>query len=305
MYHVTLSSGIRRSITLGGLLLAQLLGWVGCASVNHSDAQSFSMAVTAARAQTKTAFDAVSALTRENAINFIAKQSELRENDFVTVPNAAAMSAWSEVTGTVETYAKHLAELTSGAPRQEIEDSLQQLAKQFNTTADSLKSKAGIDGVQAVSANSAGGFTAIAGALVQAHAAKEAKEIATAVDPHLRKILLALADLLGSDLNAPGLRLTVRANWDQLISEKKEAFKKETPEKRGPIIIAFVDMLAKRDVQDEQLVALRRTLLSLADAHTALAQGKSQNLASALDFIVAELKHARDLQDQFTKAFKS
>src|SRR5687767_13822141 len=106
MYHVTLFPRIRRSITLGGLLLAQLLGLVGCVSVNHSDAQSFSTAVTAARAQTKTAFDAVTVLTRENAINFIAEKSELKEEDFVTVPDAAAMSAWSEVTGTVEAYAK-------------------------------------------------------------------------------------------------------------------------------------------------------------------------------------------------------
>jgi hypothetical protein len=63
----------------------------------------------------------------------------------------------------------------------------------------------------------------------------------------------------------------------------------------------FIDLLKKRDAQDELLAALRRSYLALAEAHTALAKGRATDLGSAIDIVAAELKRARDLQDQFTK----
>jgi hypothetical protein len=62
----------------------------------------------------------------------------------------------------------------------------------------------------------------------------------------------------------------------------------------------YIKLLSKRDAQDELLAGLRGTYLALADAHTALAAGRQADLAGAIDFVTAELKHARDLRDQFS-----
>ena len=287
------------------LALGLLLFTTGCTTVDHGGAQAFSTGVTAARAQTKTAFDAVVTLTRASAVDYAVTQDRLKDEYLKETPDAAAIAAWNEALDPIESYAQRLSSLTAPDAAKGVEDSVGALAAQFNTTATK------IDQPGKITAGTASAFAEVASALLRARGEKEALGVAAKTDESIRKVLTALADVIGKDNTTPGLRATVRANWEQQLGDLKAKFadvgssgttdKAALAERRRPIVTDYIDRLNKRDAQDELLAALRRTYLTLADAHTALAKGHSTDLGGAIDYITAELKHARDLQDQFTK----
>ena len=285
------------------LALGLLAFTTGCPTLDRGGAQTFSTGVTAARAQTKTTFDAVVGLTRTSSIEYAVKQDKLTEEELVAVPNSEAVAAWNEALDPVESYAQHLASLVTADSAKGVEDSVGKLAAQFNTTSADLKSKTNLGDAGQIAAGPASVFAEVASALLRMHAQKEAVAVAAQTDPEIRKVFTVLADAIGADQTGPGLRATVRANWAQRLAEQQVKFLKAgTPDARRPVVNDYIDLLNKRDAQDELLAALRRTYLTLADAHTALAKGQATDLGSAIDFVKAESKHARDLQDQFTKS---
>jgi hypothetical protein len=290
------SCGLAAGLLAAGLMLFS----AGCTTVDHGGAQAFSTGVTAARAQTKTAFDAIAELTRDGAIDYAAAQEHLTEDALVEVPNAAAVAAWNAALDPIEAYAQDLSSLTSADSAKDVENSLGSLAAQFNATSADLRGASGGGGGQ-VTAGQAAAFTEMASALLRAHAQKEAMKVAAQTDPEVRRVFTALAEAIGADDTGPGLRSTVRANWDlQAGALKAEFLRAETPDRRRPVVREYIKLLSKRDAQDELLAGLRGTYLALADAHTALAAGRQADLAGAIDFVSAELKHARDLRDQFS-----
>ena len=281
--------------------LGLLLFTTGCPTIDRAGALSFSTGVTAARAQTKTAFDAVSAMTRDSAVDYAVTQDHLTEEALVAAPNTAAVAAWDEALDPIESYAQHLSSLVS-ADAKSTEDAIGGLAKQFDDTSKNLKDKTNLGDAGQIAAGPASVIAEVVGALERARAQKEAAGVAKVTDPKIRAVFTALADALGTDHATPGLRATVWANWEQRLGADKVAFLRAgTPDKRRLIVKDYVDLLNKRDAQDTVLAALRGTYLKLADAHTALAKGQTADLGAAINYITAELKHARDLQDQFTK----
>lgn len=290
-------------LTPRALTIGILLSVAGCATtIDRGGAQAFSTGVIAARAQTKTAFDTVVTLTRETALDFAITQERLSEESLEAVPNAAAVAAWNGVFDPIEAYAQRLSSLIAADSTKSVEDSIGALAKQFNTTSDKVKDNTGFGNAGQITAGSASVFAEVASALLRARAEKEAMGVASKTDPAIRLMFTALAEAIGKDNISPGLRATVRANWNQRVGEQKVKFLEAgTPDKRRPVVKDYIELLNKRDAQDELLAALRRTYLSLADAHSALATGHTSDLGGAIDFISAELKHARELKDQFTK----
>jgi anion-transporting ArsA/GET3 family ATPase len=97
------------------MALGLLAFTTGCPTVDRGGAQTFSTGVTAARARTKTTFDAVVGLTRTSAIEYAVKQDRLTEEELVAVPNSEAVAAWNEALDPVESYAQHLASLVADA----------------------------------------------------------------------------------------------------------------------------------------------------------------------------------------------
>jgi hypothetical protein len=290
-----------RRLLVGGCVPILLLIATGCTTINPTSATAFSTGITAARAQTKTAFDTVVSLSRSSSVDYASNQPSLNEEMLVSVPNAAAVAAWDEVLDPVEHYAQHLSSLASGGASTGTEDAMGSLAKQFNTTSSDLKSNTGVGNATQITTGPASALAAVAGALERARAVKQASEVAKATDNEIRGIFTALADAIGLSASS-GLRGTVRANWNQqLIMITQDFLNAGSPEKRKPIVEKYVDLLNRRDAQDEQLAALRRTYLALADAHSALAKGNETDLRGAITFITSELKHARDLQAQFAK----
>jgi hypothetical protein len=257
--------------------------------------------VTAARAQTRTAFEAVASLTRAAAIDYAAGQPSLNEDMLVATPNAAAVAAWNGLFDPIEAYAAHLSGLASGGAAGRVETALGGLAQQFNTTSSHLEKAAAVGSGGQIAAGPASALADIAGALLRARGAKEASEIALGVDPQIRAFFAALAGAIGADATS-GLRGTVWSNWNQrLIVITQEFLDAGTAEKRKPVVEKYVALVEKRAAQDEQLASLRGTYLALADAHSALARQNQDELRAAIDFIGGELKHARELQAEFQK----
>jgi len=288
-------------LLIGVSVLPLLCLTVSCATANQTSATAFSTGVTAARAQTQTAFDAIVTTMRAASIDYASKQPMLNEGTVVSVPNAEAVAAWNGVLGPIEHYAQHLSALASGGAATGTEDAIGALAGEFNTVSSSLKSQGGLGKAGQVAVGPASALAAVAGALERARALKQVNELAKATNGEIRGMLTALADAIGAS-PATGLRGTVRASWDDQLIQITEDFQRAgSPAQRVPAVRDFVDTLSKRDAQDAQLASLRSSYLALADAHSAIAKGNEGEVRGALDFIMGELKHARDLQAQFAK----
>jgi len=277
-----------------------LLAVTGCTTIDPASAQAFSTGVTAARAQTRTAFDTMSALSREAAIDYAITQNHLSEEALVSVPSRAAVDAWSDALAPFEQYAQHLAIVVSSTAAKDVEDSMAKLVQQFNATSDNLEKKAGIDGTGQISPGLATALTEVASYLSRLHAQNDAVRTAAVADPQIRRAFIAFADAIGESPRSAGLRGTAWAAWAQFIGKVKlQYLETGDRDRRRALAQEFISLLGKRDAQDETLASLRQTFLSLADAHSALAKGNAADLRGAVSLIAEELKHARELQARF------
>jgi hypothetical protein len=219
----------------------------------------------------------------------------LTEKAVEGVPNQAVVAAWNRMFDVLEAYARHLASLHGRDSARAVEDSLGGLATQFKVTAANLGSDGGI------SARPAALLTEATTALLRAKARRRAGEVAEQADSAMRRIFESLAEEIGSS-DTQGLRRTVREHLRVREARATAQFADATaPEERRQITTKFIDLLRRRDQQDQLLAALRGTFLTLADAHTALARGRAAEVSGAVEFIGAELQHTRELQERFTR----
>ena len=284
--------------------LALLAFTAGCGTANFTSVSAFSTGVTAVRAETKTSFDTVVSLTQATSIDRIARLDTLDESQLITVPDAGAIKAWNGVLDPVSHYAQHISALVSGDSTSGIDTALEGLSTEFNTASKDLQAKAAIGKGAQIPAGVAAAFNEAAVAILRARGQKEAEAIAKVTDPKIRLIFTTLADAVGSD-SSTGIRGTVHANWDQQLGNLKVDFlNASTVEKRRAVVVQFITMMNQRDAGDDMLASLRNSYVALADAHTAIANGSETGIRVAIDFISAELKHARDLQTQYSAPAK-
>jgi hypothetical protein len=175
------------------------------------------------------------------------------------------------------------------------------LERQLNDTSADLKAVGLTGSSPQIPATAAAGLTEIANLIVRLHAEKQAMEIAAETDAPMRKIFAGLAGAIGEDKNH-GLRATVDRHWVKRIAQAEDAFA-NAPDHgaKRRAVKNYADLVRKREAMDGMLAALGKSYLALADAHTALARGHETDLKSAISFVGAEAKHARDLRDDFNK----
>jgi hypothetical protein len=272
------------------LLLPLLLG--ACVSVRTTESAAFATAVSAARDQTRAAFDTVEALTLPTAIDRAVKEGNLTVVSQTVVPSHAARAAWDQALGDMARYAQHLSDVMAAKDSADLDSAVGDLAKEIQNTSG-----------KQVNPGLASAFSALANGLLRARAQKQAFSIAADVDPEIRNIFKALADQIG-DKATPGLRGTAAENWNDRITNLETTFRFSDEATRRPMVVEYVKLVAERDACDAQLLMLRQTYLALADAHTALAAGDGSTVRGTLNFITAELKHARDLQATYAQTLK-
>jgi len=281
------------------VMVASLTLPAGCGTVVPSDsAQTFSAGVTAAKTQTHLALESVAQMTRQDSIAYASAQPTLKAANLVSSPDDETIAAWDRLLAVLEKYSQDLTTLTGGNLSQPFSDAVAGLAGQMNETSNNLKNQGLTGSSPQVSAGMATAFTEVAKVLIQARAAAEAKAVALQTDAQIGAILTGLADALGATAG-DGLRHTVAAHWRDREGALQVSFLGTTDASaRQQITTAFADLLNQEEAEDLALASVRNSLLTLAEAHHALALGQEITLAGAVAAIANELKSAQAQHDQ-------
>jgi hypothetical protein len=253
-----------RSITC--LLFALVIS--GCASTPSADLTGFGRAASILQADVATSFAEANKLTRSVEVDRFVRSGAigLSERRFPSAVSADVAAKWRDALGDLARYGNLLATLT-GRNRGSVQtDAFRELGVQLNsgpTTAD-------LDpGITA-------GFAALAGALVDLRAQASARDILRRTNPDVRALLTAMADAVGKS-DREGLRGTVASNWTTALAVYQRAYAEAATMKadarQRQIVADYLMGIDKRDGQLAALAGLRASLLGLADAHAAAANG--------------------------------
>lgn len=239
-----------------------------CATAPSADLTGFGRAATTLQADAGTTFADANRLTRSVEVDRFVRSGAiaLSERRFPAAVPAEIVTKWRGALGDLARYGNLLATLTGRGRGGVQTDAFRELGVQLNAG----PAAAGLDpGVSA-------GFAALAGALVDLKAQASARDILRRTDPDVRALLTAMAKAVGQD-DGEGLRGTVASNWTTALSVYQRTYAVAATEKaearQRQIVADYLAGIDKRDSQLAALAGLRASLLSLADAHTAAANG--------------------------------
>jgi hypothetical protein len=280
------------AMAVGTLCLA------ACQNTIQPDTVSkFSEGVAQTQTQAQAAFHDSNALARDESIEYVIATTRpgITEKDFAPALDPAAVAAWDAAFTAIESYASALEQLLS-----------KDQTTQFTAAAVALGAELRTGQIGAeVSPGVATAFTQLGEVLLTMEAQKDARTAMRKADPAIRDILTAMAGALGAS-NLQGLRGTVWLNWqDKLDKGPVEAYAEAVKnhnnlDQKRTAANAYVQMLSQRDAQLTSLTNLRQSLLLLADAHSAAANGSPLNVAGLIALISQQTDETKSLLDQFS-----
>ncbi|MES3110499.1 hypothetical protein [Sphingomonas aurantiaca] len=265
MPDMIMGNAIRRGRLAAAL---PLLAAASCATTPSTDLTGFGRAAGGLQADVGTTFAEANRVARSVEVDRFVRSGTiaLSERRFPPAVPPEVTARWHAALGDLARYGNLLATLTGAGRGGEQTDAFRQLGVQLasGTTAADLD-----PGVSA-------GFAALAGALVDLRAQSTARDILHRTDPDVRRLLVAMADAVGSS-DAEGLRGTVASNWTAALTAYQRTYAVAATEKvdarQRQIVADYLAGVDKRDAQLASLAGLRSSLLGLADAHTAAAAG--------------------------------
>lgn len=207
----------------------------------------------------------------------------LSERRFPLAVPAGVAAKWRGALNDLARYGNLLAPLT-GRERGGVQtDAFRELGEQLNAGPTTLDLDPGISA----------GFAALAGALVDLRAQASARDILRDTDPKVRALLTAMADAVGTS-DAEGLRGTVASNWTTALASYQRGYAEaatiKADARQRQIVADYLMGIDKRDAQLAALAELRASLLGLADAHTAAANGAKRPFDEVLKDVNDRLK---------------
>jgi hypothetical protein len=276
----------------------------GCRTVDPVEVANFATTTTAVKAQANDALNSAASLTRSESVAFAASKPTLAEINFVQTPTAETIAGWDNALSTMEIYANNLSALLSPNAVRDFDAAATNLFNQFSETATALKANS-ISSQAGVNALLATAFTEVADAIIQAKQQATAIKVAKTTDVHVASICDLFAKEIGADRTGrdPSLRRTLYHIWADQLDRLSKSFVQQNADKMA-LSQQYADCLARRDAQDQILDSLRRSLLSLKDAHHLLALGKPASIQAILNSVAAEIQHSRDLYNQFSSLAK-
>jgi hypothetical protein len=285
----------KRRAAAAALVLGLAILTGGCArTVVAGDLTAFGTAASDIGKQADLSFRQSNSLARDMSVERFIRSGAvgLNEQQFMVAVSAEDMAAWQEALSGLERYGTGLASLVDTARGTATSNALVGLGNQL------ASGRTGIE----ISPEVGGAFASLAGALVNASAQRSAREILMRTDPSIQSLLNAMAVAIG-ETDRDGLRGTVYANWAASFTGVQRAYaqaaeaRNEADQRR--LVGQFLAALDKRDAQLRSLAALRSSLLSLAAAHSAAAQGAPASVASLLQSIEERLDETKRLYDAF------
>ncbi len=254
-----------------------LLAVGGCSTATSADLTGFGRAASTLQTDAATTFAEANRLTRSVEVDRFVRSGAiaLSERRFPAAVPPEVAAKWRGALGDLARYGNLLATLTGRGRGGVQTDAFRELGVQLNA------GPTGADLDPGVSA----GFAALAGALIDLRAQSSAREILRRTDPKVRLLLTAMADAVGRN-DGEGLRGTVASNWITALSVQQRAYAVAATEKadgrQRQIVAEYLAGIERRDDQLAALAGLRSSLLGLADAHTAAANGSRRPFGEVL-----------------------
>jgi hypothetical protein len=269
----------------------------GCARgvVRPEGVTEFSEGVAQVRRQAQLAFHEASALAREESIRYVLSTTRpgITESDFTPALSAEAIAQWDAAFGVMQSYASAVQQLISPERPAALGNAVVSLGNEL--WAGTIQAS--------VPPTVATAFTKLGQVLITIKAENDAQAAMRKADPGVREALVAMADALGTS-NRSGVRGTVWSNWAVRLAEGpvrdfSRATTANNPEGRRAAAEAYLAMLEQRDAQLSSLASLRDSLLLLADAHTAAANGSGTDAAGIIAMISQQVDQTRALFERF------
>lgn len=254
-----------------------LLAAGGCSTATSADLTGLGRAASTLQTDAATTFAEANRLTRSVEVDRFVRSGAiaLSERRFPAAVPPEVAAKWRGALGDLARYGNLLATLTGRGRGGVQTDAFRELGVQLNA------GPTGADLDPGVSA----GFAALAGALIDLRAQSSARDILRRTDPKVRLLLTAMADAVGRN-DGEGLRGTVASNWITALSVQQRAYAVAATEKadgrQRQIVAEYLAGIERRDDQLAALAGLRSSLLGLADAHTAAANGSRRPFGEVL-----------------------
>lgn len=280
----------RRGVqALARLVLPAIFALGGCAhTIQGSDLSRFAEATGKVHAQADTAFIRANGVSRQAAIDLFvsARKPSISERSFPPALSPEDVAGWDQVFFDLERYGALLANLTKGGRGASTGRAVAQLGAELQGGVAKAPITPGVGA----------GLAALASTLVDARAQAWARSIMLATDPHIRLVLSQMAEAVGGDRQT-GLQATVWSNWTTNLTGVQIAYATATEKgdegRQRALIGDYVAGIDRRDADLRSLSALHASLLALADAHTAAADGTPQSQAAIIEGIDRRLDDLR------------
>lgn len=234
----------------------------------------------AAAAQSEDSFASANTLARQADTERLLLAAEspgtalptISAKDFTEIVSPEAAAQWRALFDALSGYAQNLVSLTDPALSGSVGEALAESGNSLNALAGGspeLGRAAGLAGV-------------LGAAIVQSAGEKTALDVMRRTDPAFNDLLAGMADAIGATPES-GLSETVASSWNNAILQADRTRYGLIP--RGPegtparraAIEAHLKHVSARDQSLAQLASLHRSLLALAAAHRAVAQGRDMD----------------------------
>lgn len=277
------------------LLVAAVLILAGCSSIPSRHAESFSSGVTAVRNQTALAFQGVTDLTSEAMVEFAVRQPTLNDESVLFVLDPDSVAAWDRIFAALEDYSQALVLLTSPNLAGEYGKSVAGLGNKIKQTAADLKEVKAAAGRSELFTSLSVAFTKLGDVLLGSRTQSDAREILMATDPTVRGIFLQMAEAIDPG-ERQGIRGTAYRHWNERKGQLTADFVGTADlSKKRQWVREYADLMNQQQIQDQVWNSLRRSLLSLAAAHHALANGERAEVAAAVAIVEQEARNVEEL----------
>lgn len=272
-----------------------------CASVQREQVASWREAVAAAREQSNATFKLSNELIRDSQLRRARELSKITEADFTPGLDAASVARWNAAFDALTTYASAIEQLLDPKRPAGVGASLKAAGEQLGTTASIMALRK--DGP----ISSAVG--ALGAKLIAASASSSARDIMLQTDPAVRDVTSHMASMLllerldaDGDPVRVGVQATVGSTWDMRLAELEAQFASAQPAERPAILEKYVKVVAQKQDAVASIASLRQSILALAPAHTAAAQGRSADVGFVIAQIREEVKTVKALLDELRAA---
>jgi hypothetical protein len=278
-----------RSIAQGvplGVLFILVHGGTGCRSPDPGSLSSFKHGLSVVGEQSIALFRDVNDVSRQAQLDRVETQTMLKESDVAPALDAESIGRWNRGIEALSAYASSLEVLSSPEHGEGIEKSVEGLGGRITALAAAPPENA--DEVTKAIGH-------LGKLIVNARAGAAALEVMQKADRDVRSVLTHMGSMIGDGPTEGGVRTTVFSNWTTLADGTRAQFPQAAPSEKRSIAEKYADELRARAAADAALAAVRKSLLDLADVHTAASQGRTADASEMVAFLREEIAFAGEL----------